>query len=85
MQRREINKSNQNARVIETGTKTILFSYQTLVAYYDKKDGNLYRTSKRWSNTTSKHISNFIRELNGTPFATYEKDQNHFDTLLESI
>ena len=42
-----------------------LFSYQTLVAY-TVPDGMrvCYRTTKKWSATTSKHINAFMRRYN---------------------
>lgn len=37
----------------------ILVSYQTPVAVLDHHTGELHETKKKWSNTTSRHISKF--------------------------
>lgn len=50
--------SNQNEVII--GSKTILFSYKTPVAYYDAETGSFYKTSKKWSSTTSKHVNKWL-------------------------
>ena len=52
-----------NMTEVELGDKTILFSYQTPVAYHEAGIGYA-KTSKRWSNTTSRHINQWL-ELNG--------------------
>lgn len=51
-------KDNMNE--ISTTNYTVLFSYQTPVAYMDIKTGKTYRTSKKWSVTTSKHINAWL-------------------------
>lgn len=48
---------------IEDNQKLALFSYSTPVAYLDKTTGNVYKTSKKWSATTTKHINAFMREI----------------------
>jgi len=67
---------NQNATVIETNDKIVLFSYETPVAA--NVDGKLYKTDKFWSKTTSKHINQFV---NNYPVETMP--QQYFDTLLD--
>ena len=39
---------------------TMLMSYETPVAYYDSETYKYYRTAKKWSNTTSKHINKWL-------------------------
>jgi hypothetical protein len=39
---------------------TILFSYQTPVAYIDHNVSIVYTTNKYWSKTTSRHINQWI-------------------------
>ncbi len=47
-----------NMTELTVGNKTILFSYQTPVAGWD--DDGAFRTSKRYSVTTSKHINKYL-------------------------
>lgn len=65
--------ANQNEVTLGNG-KTVFFSYNTAVAAI--VDGKAYRTEKRWSVTTSKHINKW---LNGAP--AEEKPQAWFDAL----
>lgn len=52
-----INESNRVAMTNGSG-QDLYFSYKTLVALRDS-DGKSYKTSKKWSRTTSKHITQF--------------------------
>ncbi len=54
---------------------TLLFSYNTPVAVHIPGEG-YYRTSKKWSVTTSKHITQWAGKK-----VTAEKDQSYFDAL----
>src|SRR5258706_1164098 len=47
-----------NMTVVEHGDITALYSYETPVALLAPAGG--YMTEKKWSNTTSKHISKFF-------------------------
>lgn len=67
---------NQNATVIETNDKIVLFSYETPVAA--NVDGKLYKTDKFWSKTTSKHINQFVNN-----YLVETMPQQYFDTLLD--
>lgn len=65
--------SNQNEATLGNGT-VVFFSYSTPVAaFFEYK---YYRTDKKWSVTTSKHIN---RWLNGTE--AEERPQAWFDSL----
>ncbi len=57
----------------------ILFSYKTPVAVYDGQ-GNFYRTSYKWSRTTSKHINKW---LDGR--TAEQKPQEYFDNITQGI
>ena len=46
------------AKVIETGRRIFLVSYDTVVAYKDS-DGSLHRTWDDWSSTTGNHLYAF--------------------------
>jgi hypothetical protein len=65
---------NQTELTLNEGNTLVLFSYQTPVAAF--VDGKAYRTEKKWSATTSKHIN---RWLDGED--AEEKPQAFFDAL----
>jgi hypothetical protein len=67
-----------NQTQIVTNTSTVLFSYSTPVAAC--VNGRAYRTSQKWSTTTSKHINSWLKGLGGM-IAT-EKPQSFFDNLI---
>ncbi len=58
-----------NMTELEIGDKTILFSYQTPVAYYEH--GSYYVTNKKWSRTTSRHVNAWV---NGSPVTTVNQE-----------
>jgi hypothetical protein len=62
---------------VRYGAKYVLFSYQTPVAYSDES-GACFRTNKKYSNTTSKHISKW---LNGRQ--AIEVSQDTIDQLVK--
>lgn len=55
----QLTKLNPNMTEVSFGETTVLFSYNTPVAYTDEK-GNHFKTDKKWSNTTSKHINKWL-------------------------
>lgn len=65
-----------NMTQIETDQHIVLFSYETPVAFQHKATGKYYRTSKKWSTTTSKHINKWLEGINAT-----EVDQTECDRL----
>lgn len=65
--------SNQTEVVTSDGA-VVLVSYSTPVAA--NVDGEFFRTAKKWSATTSKHINKW---LDGA--AATEKPQEFFDSL----
>ena len=68
-----------NMTEITTKSKRILFSYQTPVAYQELTDvGDYYRTDCRWSQTTTRHINQWLGG-NSAKFKT----QAEFDGLLK--
>ena len=70
-------KANMTAIIFEDGS-SVLFSYETPVACC--KDYKFYKTSKKWSRTTTRHINQWIE---GCPVE--EKDQDYFDNLVKGI
>jgi len=67
--------SNKTELTLGDGTQ-VLFSYQTPVACWI--NGEFFKTSKRWSNTTSRHINSWVH------LAT-EKPQEFFDNLVKGV
>jgi hypothetical protein len=67
--------ANKNEITLGDGTQ-VLFSYQTPVACW--VNGEYFKTSKKWSNTTSRHINSWVH------LAT-EKPQEYFDNLVSSV
>ena len=55
------------------------FSYETCVACFSPSDKTHFRTSKKWSVTTSKHITQYLRESEAENVK--EKEQEFFDNL----
>ena len=54
----KLNAIGSNQTEVTIGNKRVLFSYSTPVAYYE--NGMYFKTSKKWSKTTSKHINQWI-------------------------
>jgi len=75
----KLRKIANNQTVIETKRFDILISYETPVASYDKQTFTYYRTEKKWSATTTRHINQW---LNGVEAKT--GTQEYFDNLLNS-
>jgi tRNA splicing ligase len=72
-----LNPIKQNMTELTLGSDTkVLFSYRTPVAAFI--DGIWYRTEKKWSNTTTRHINtwNILYK-----YAT--KPQEFFDELVK--
>ena len=81
------NQYMQNAHLVEiTDNITILFSYETPVALVGVVDSTfkVYKTDRKWSSTTSKHINAWFRNL-GVSDAVEEKPQKFFDDIRASI
>jgi len=76
----KLRKLGNNQTVIETNDFDILISYETPVAAHDKKSGEWYYTSKKWSATTERHIKSWL-----LPHAHgAQRDQSFFDELLNT-
>jgi len=74
-----LNKLGTNQTEITFGKDNhVLFSYNTPVAAYF--NGVFYRTSKKWSNTTSKHINKWLAGANGV---VEIKPQEFFTSLTQ--
>jgi hypothetical protein len=73
-----------NMTELQIGSTHILFSYETPVAILH--DEQFYRTSKKWSVTTSKHIGKWSNLFWNVPFSDWqEKPQEWFDEFINSL
>ena len=67
--------SNMTELVLNDGTQ-VLFSYETPVACW--KDGQFYKTSHKWSNTTTRHINKWSHCAVSMP-------QDYFNNLVKGV
>ena len=65
-----------NQTELNIGGLVIFFSYNTPVVAC--VDGKFYRTEKKWSNTTSKHINRYLDGVKAE-----SKPQEFFDNLIK--
>ena len=57
----KLKKLGPNMTTLELASgNTVLFSYETPVAYHNAINGLYFRTAKKWSVTTSKHINKWL-------------------------
>ena len=61
---------------------TVLFSYSTPVAAHSEQSMSFYKTTKKWSPTTTRHINKWL-QAQGGPEVVLVADQSWFDTLVE--
>ena len=73
----KLNNLGNNMVEVDTEKFTVLVSYSTPVACKSKTDNKAFKTSRKWSVTTSKHVSKW---LNGIEAETIE--QGFFDSLV---
>ena len=64
-----------NMTELNIGNLSILFSYKTPVAI--KCQQNYYKTAKKWSNTTTRHVNKWLA---GAPARIVE--QSYFDEAM---
>lgn len=72
----ELKQVGANMTAIMTKKGITLFSYNTPVAHLVPGEG-FYRTSKKWSVTTSRHINKWLDGAKAE-----ERDQSWFDNLI---
>jgi hypothetical protein len=72
----KLNPIGSNMTEVEVNGKSIMFSYQTPVAGYD--DQGAFRTSTKYSVTTSKHINKYL----GGKDVGRVVDQSYIDNLV---
>jgi len=69
-----------NQTLLVTPNQLILFSYATPVAIYDKHTYRYFRTAKKWSKTTSRHINHWLDGVQAV-----EMPQEFFDNRINMI
>lgn len=69
-----INVLGSNQTELTANGVKVLFSYNTPVAAWI--NGQFYKTNKRWSVTTSKHVNKWTH-------LAVDKEQSFFDGLIE--
>ena len=83
-----------NLTEVKIGNLSVVFSYTTPVILinnkaresFAKRGGNLYVTTKKFSQSTSRHISHFlIEEIEKDVFNVFEVDQFAINDLLYEI
>jgi len=77
----KLNRIGNNETVVSFDDVTeVLFSYDTPVAGRRLTDDGLqiFKTDKKWSRTTSKHISKYLKKFNAE---AVELPQNEISTI----
>ena len=75
-----INVLGVNQTELTANGVKVLFSYNTPVACWI--NGQFYKTNKRWSVTTSKHVNKWVCSDNSLIHLPLEKEQTFFDGLI---
>ena len=87
MNLRPIKQNMTELEVSETLGKKVLFSYRTPVAVVgfdpDAKDFYQFKTDKKWSNTTSRHVTLWFKEMGIESKGVGTKPQEFFDGLVK--
>jgi hypothetical protein len=79
-----LNPIRANLNEIDTRNYRLLISYETPVAYFDRKTNTYHKTSTKWSNTTTRHIKEWVAHLSeGVEWFMHE--QSHFDDILLKV
>ena len=74
-----LTKIGSNKTELHTGSVTILYSYDTPVAASNWSTGERFRTEKKHSVTTTKHINSWLKGEFAHPMP-----QEFFDNMVES-
>jgi hypothetical protein len=69
-----------NMTLLQTESALVLFSYATPVAVYDKRKHDYFKTAKKWSKTTTRHINKWLDGVQAQ-----EMPQEFFDEYLGSV
>lgn len=77
----ELTPIKSNCTELKLNDYIVLFSYKTPVAFFDRQSGEYYKTSKKWSRTTSKHINQWIFDKDAENVK--EVSQDVLDSLIK--
>ncbi len=72
-----------NMTELEIKNKTILFSYETPVALWDRTIGSYFITEEKHSTTTSKHVSKWLKLHGKEKSQAKIKPQSFFDIATQ--
>lgn len=75
-----LNPIKANMTEIELGGMRVLFSYKTAVAFEDTNNATFYKTEKKWSHTTNRHINQWLAGRHA-----YEIPQEELDRILAEV
>ena len=75
--------SNMTELELDNGTK-VLFSYKTPIASRGER-GICFKTSKKWSATTTRHINKWFASEISQHCPPFVKPQEYFDNLLAGV
>lgn len=67
---------------VTDGKHTVLFSYATPVAHINHETNTMTSSSKKWSKSTNRHISEFAKKHQYPPHT--QKEQGHFDKMAKA-
>lgn len=70
----KLKQAGSNQTILEIGETQVFFSYETPVAAFVPGRGYL-KTDCRWSQTTSKHITQYLQGAKATVVPQSELDQ----------
>jgi hypothetical protein len=62
-----------------------LVSYKVPVAVFDKINHKWYRTSQKWSKTTTRHINEWAKSYTDLPIQWEYLNQSYFDGIFEEV
>lgn len=81
-----LNPIKANMTELELESVIVLFSYKTPVAtiFWYGNEIKAYQTEKKWSRTTSRHITQWLG-LHPEVFGAQYKPQEYFDNLIAGI
>lgn len=68
-----------NVNQVTVGLTDVLFSYRTPVAIFDHNTGRAYKTSHKWSATTTRHINKWFDQRTDVEL----KPQEFFDLWVK--
>lgn len=79
----ELTPIKSNCTELKLNDYIVLFSYKTPVAYQSRKTGRYFVTDKKWSRTTSKHITQWLRDNGVSELDVINEPQEVLDSLVK--